>query len=126
MNVYLMLRAIHISCAALSFLGFAARGLLMIVESPWLQQKWIKILPHFVDTLLLATAIALVVISRQYPIVVPWVTVKIALLVVYILLGTLALKRGRTKKVRITALLLALTTILSIFVVAILKPPFWG
>ncbi|MDA0689709.1 MAG: SirB2 family protein, partial [Proteobacteria bacterium] len=67
-------------------------------------------------------AIALVVMSRQYPIVVGWVTIKIVLLVMYIVLGTLALKRGKTKQQRIAFLVASLITVAAIFAVAAIKP----
>jgi uncharacterized membrane protein SirB2 len=71
---------------------------------------------------LLLSAIVLVVMSGQYPFVVAWVTIKIVLLVMYIVLGTLALKRGKTKQQRIAFLIASLLTVAAIFVVAALKP----
>ena len=94
----------------------------MITESTLLQSKGAKILPHINDTLLLSSAIALVVITRQYPIVVGWVTIKIGLLLLYIGLGTFALKRGRTKQQRISFLIASLITIAGIFGTALTRP----
>lgn len=94
----------------------------MVTESNLLQSKPARILPHIIDTLLLLSAIALVVMSRQYPIVVGWVTIKIVLLVMYIVLGTLALKRGKTRQKRIGFLVASLLTVAAIFVVAAVKP----
>ena len=94
----------------------------MITESTLLQSKGAKILPHINDTLLLSSAIALVVITRQYPIVVGWVTIKIGLLLLYIGLGTFALKRGRTKQQRISFLIASLITIAGIFATALTRP----
>lgn len=124
MSAYLMIKFVHVSSAVISFLGFSLRGYWMLVESPSLQNRITRVLPHIIDTVLLLSAITLVLMSRQYPFVVDWVTVKIGLLVVYIVLGTVALKRGRTRQIRIIALGSALVAILIIFYVAITKPVF--
>lgn len=124
MSAYLMIKFVHVSSAVISFLGFSLRGYWMLVESPRLQNRISRVLPHIIDTVLLLSAITLVLMSRQYPFVVDWVTLKIGLLVVYIVLGTVALKRGRTRQIRIIALGSALVTILTIFYVAITKPVF--
>lgn len=122
MNTYLLIKFVHMSCAMLSAAGFTLRGYWMVTESSLLQSKPSRILPHIIDTLLLVSAIALVVMSRQYPIVVGWVTIKIVLLVMYIVLGTLALKRGKTKQQRIVFLVASLITVAAIFAVAAIKP----
>lgn len=122
MNTYLLIKFVHMSCAMLSAAGFTLRGYWMVTESSLLQSKPSRILPHIIDTLLLVSAIALVVMSRQYPIVVGWVTIKIVLLVMYIVLGTLASKRGKTKQQRIVFLVASLITVAAIFAVAAIKP----
>ncbi len=96
----------------------------MLIESKLLSIKATKILPHIIDTILLVSAVILVSLSQQYPFVVNWVTAKIVLLVLYILLGTVALKRGKSKKIRIAAFILSLATISAIFAIASLKPAF--
>lgn len=122
MNTYLLIKFVHMSCAMLSAAGFTLRGYWMVTESSLLQSNPSRILPHIIDTLLLVSAIALVVMSRQYPIVVGWVTIKIVLLVMYIVLGTLASKRGKTKQQRIVFLVASLITVAAIFAVAAIKP----
>jgi uncharacterized membrane protein SirB2 len=108
--------------AGLSLLGFLIRGYWMITENALLQSKPSKILPHIIDTLLLASAIYLVIILQVYPFVIDWVTVKVFLLIAYIVLGVIALKRGKTKKARIIAFILAVATVLGLFAVASIKP----
>ncbi len=124
MSIYDLIKVLHVSCAVLTLCGFILRGYWMLVESDWLQQKVTRVLPHIVDTVLLVSAIVLVVMSRQYPFVVDWVTLKIGLLLLYIVLGTVALKRGKTKQIRIVCLIAALLTIAVIFIVANLKITF--
>jgi uncharacterized membrane protein SirB2 len=120
---YLLLKQVHIACAALSITGFAARGILMLRDSPWLNFRLVRIVPHVVDTVLLASAIALVWQSRQYPFAQSWLTAKVIALVVYVLLGTMALKRARGKPARALAFFLALGTALYIVSVALTRNP---
>lgn len=97
---YLALKHLHMTCALLTFLSFSLRGYWMFANSRCLQHKLVRVLPHFIDTLLLGSAIALTVTIQQYPFQNAWLTAKLLALVVYILLGTIALKRGKTKRVR--------------------------
>ncbi len=122
MSWYLILKHAHITFAVISFLGFSLRGYWMVMESALLQTKAAKILPHLNDTLLLGTAIALVVMTRQYPLVVGWVTLKILMLILYIVFGTFALKRGRNKALRIKLLMASVVVVPGIFLVAMTKP----
>jgi uncharacterized membrane protein SirB2 len=108
---YLLLRHVHIGCAILTIALFMLRGGLMLAESPWQRNVVLRYLPHAVDTVLLTSALMLATVIRQYPFSTGWVTMKVVLLVVYIVLGSIALKRGRTKPIRVAALVAALATI---------------
>ena len=50
----------------------------------------------------------LMTVIRQYPFSTGWLTMKVALLVAYIVLGSYAIKRGRTKAMRVAAFAAAL------------------
>lgn len=121
MNAYLIIKNIHITCAVLSITGFVIRGIWLIRSSAWLQHRWVKRLPHVVDTLLLISALILVYQSAQYPFVQHWLTTKVLLLLLYILLGMVALRWGRTRRIRISAWFLAVMVYLDIVVVAITR-----
>ena len=108
---YLLLRHAHIGCAILTIALFVLRGGLMLAESPWQRNVVLRYLPHFVDTVLLTTALMLTTAIHQYPFSTGWVTMKVVLLVAYIVFGSIALKRGRTKSIRVAALVAALATI---------------
>ena len=108
---YLVLRNVHIACAILTITLFVLRGGLMLANSPWQQNVVLRYLPHAVDTVLLTTALMLTTVIHQYPFAVAWLTTKVVLLVVYIVLGNIALKRGRTKTVRVAAFVAALATV---------------
>lgn len=120
---YPTLKAIHVASALLSIAGFAARGALMLAQSPLLRRRFMRIAPHLVDTVLLGSAILLAWRSGQYPIEQVWLTAKVVALVVYIVLGSIALSRGRTRGVRAVAFVLALCTALYIVSVAVLRTP---
>lgn len=120
---YLAIKHIHLSCVALSISFFITRGIWMLRESPKLQQRWVKIAPHIIDTLLLSSALTLAWMSNQWPFVQPWLTAKVFGLIAYILLGTIALKRGKTRQIRLAAWLMALLCITYVVAVAISKSP---
>lgn len=123
MSLYLAIKYLHVACVGLSGLGFFLRGVLMLVDSPRLQHRALRIVPHVNDSLLLAAAIALAAMSGQYPFVADWVTAKVFGLIGYIILGSLALKTGRSKPVRFTCWVLALLTFVYIVSVARTRTP---
>jgi uncharacterized membrane protein SirB2 len=100
---YATLKAIHATTAVLSIAGFALRFGWMIAGSALLESRAAKVLPHIIDTLLLASAIALAVQASVAPWTVGWLGFKVIALLVYIVLGAIALKRGRTRGLRIAA-----------------------
>lgn len=122
---YLALKHIHTTAVVLSLALFALRGAWMVLDSPRLGARWVKVVPHVIDTVLLASALALAATIQQWPFVHAWLTVKVVLLLVYIGLGMIALKPGRPKRVRVAALLLALATFLALVSVARAHDP-WG
>lgn len=109
-EAYFHIKALHIACAVVSIAGFTARGVLMLMDSPWLRTRLVRIAPHVVDTLLLASAVWLAWFLGQVPFVHGWITAKVFALLAYIVLGMVALKRGRTKGVRAGAFAAALAS----------------
>ena len=120
---YILLKHLHVTAVAVSGAGFLLRGLLMLRDSPLLQRRVFKVLPHVIDTILLGSAIAMAVISAQYPFVQPWLTAKFFGLLAYIVFGMMALKRGRTKGQRAAWLLAALLAFAYIVSVALARDP---
>lgn len=121
--MYMAIKHIHLACVALSGLGFLLRGLWVLARGGLPQSLALRVLPHAVDSLLLVSAITLVVMSGQYPPHSAWITAKIAGLLVYIGLGTVALKRGRTPALRAVAFAGALATFGWIVSVAVTRNP---
>ena len=120
---YLLIKQTHVVCAALSYAGFFVRGIWMLRGSTLLERRWVRMLPHVVDTLLLASAIALAVMSGQYPFVHGWLTAKLVALVLYIGLGMMALRPGRPRPLRIAAWIGAQGVFLYIVWVALARNP---
>jgi uncharacterized membrane protein SirB2 len=79
------------------------RGGLMLAESPWLRAGVLRWSPHVVDTVLLTSALMLTGIVHQYPVANGWLTAKVLGLVLYVVLGSIALRRGGTRRLRAAA-----------------------
>lgn len=120
---YLQIKQLHILTVLLSGGIFTLRGVLMLAHRPAARHLALRIAAMTVDTILLITALMLVGIIRQYPFVHSWLTVKVLLLVVYIVLGTMALKRGRTRRIKVTCFFAALLVYLYILSVGIRHHP---
>jgi uncharacterized membrane protein SirB2 len=117
-DYYLQIRLAHVLLVCCSGALFATRGLAAIAGRPWANHAALRRLSYTIDTGLLAGALMLVAILHQYPFVQPWLTTKVLLLVVYIVLGTYALRRARTRAVRLAAYVAALLVFLFIASVA--------
>ena len=118
---YLAIKHLHMGCAALSIGLFMLRGAWMLQGSAMLGRRWVRVVPHMVDTVLLGSAITLAVISHQYPFAQPWLGAKVVALVLYIVLGAIALKRGRTLRIRAIAFAAAIATFAYIVMVAVTR-----
>lgn len=123
MVIYKLALGIHITCVVLSGLFFILRGFWMASGNDLLQAKFTRVAPHIIDTALLLAAVALTLQINQYPLMSDWLTVKLVALALYIGLGTIALKRGKTRNQRIIAFALALLTFAFIISVALLHHP---
>jgi uncharacterized membrane protein SirB2 len=122
---YLIAKSVHVGCAAASIAGFFARGMLMLRGSPLLEARFVRVAPHVVDTALLASALWLAWLIGQYPFVHGWVTAKVLALLAYIALGSVALRRGRTKGARAAAFVAALGAAGYIVSVALTRDAAW-
>jgi uncharacterized membrane protein SirB2 len=108
---YHEIRTLHVAAVAASIALFAVRGGLTLARSRWLESRVLRVAPHLIDTVLLASAVMLTLIIQQYPFVNGWLTAKLLALCIYIVLGSIAIRRGRTRGVRIAALAAALVTV---------------
>ena len=123
---YLTIRAIHIVCAAISVGLFAARGAMQLAGVDWRRWRVLRFLPHLNDTVLLGAAIALAMMSSQYPFVEAWLTAKVLALLVYILIARIALQAGRRRPVQAVAYVAALGSVGYILAAASTRSPTLG
>ena len=120
---YALLKQLHLATIAITLTLFVLRGFWMMMDSPRLKARWVRIVPHLNDTLLLASGIGLAVLLQQYPLVHGWLTAKLFALIAYIVLGTVALKRGKTRSRRIAAWFAALLVFGYMVAVALTHDP---
>lgn len=123
MSAYLIAKSLHLACAVISIGGFFARGVLMWRGSALLQTRFVRIAPHVVDTVLLAAALWLLWLLELSPFASAWIEAKIVALLAYIVLGSVALRRGRSLRVRAAAFVLALASAAYIVAVAFTRDP---
>ena len=115
--MYLTLRFLHVLFAGLSIALFVLRGTLTVIAAKPLTHRIWKILPHIVDTLLLALGIWLAIMLRLDPLHVSWLGVKLLCVIGYIVLGVLAFRLQRPRWLRLT--LFAAAVLLFAFIVSI-------
>lgn len=119
----LPLKHLHVTCVALSYALFFLRGVWMLRGTLAQQGRWVRVAPHLVDSVLLGSAIALAVQLGISPLSAPWLLAKIIALLLYIALGAVALRRGRTQRVRLAAWLSAQAVFFYIVSVAVTHDP---
>jgi uncharacterized membrane protein SirB2 len=117
----MLILKIHLLTVVLSLAGFIFRGILMLNGSAMLKKKWLKIAPHVNDTILLVSAILLVRQTGHYPLEQPWLMAKIIGLLVYIGLGMMAFRFGKTRKQKLLAWMGAIAVFAYICGLAITK-----
>lgn len=122
--LYYWVKQVHIYSVFLSFTLFLLRGAWVLAGRELPRHVLLRALPHTVDTVLLTSALWLTTIIQQYPFRDAWLTVKVLLLVAYIVLGSLALRRAPTRAWRAVAFVAAVLTILFLYSVARFHHPF--
>ena len=123
MSAFQIVLSVHVLSALVSITFFIVRFIWKVTDNPNLQKKFVKIAPHVIDTLLLLSALVLTVMISQYPFVNSWLTVKLIALIVYIGLGLVALRLGKTKAARRTAFVAAVALFAFIVSVALTHNP---
>ncbi|MDI1260694.1 SirB2 family protein [Aquabacterium sp.] len=119
-----MIKTVHQTAVVLSITGFFVRGLASLLSAGWVRGRLAKTLPHLIDSVLLVAALWLAWTLRITPGNAPWLLAKLAGLLVYIALGVVALRPGRSVAVRAGAWVAALGVFGWIVSVAITKNPF--
>ena len=116
---YPQVKWLHVACVLASGLLFALRGALVLAGQPgFAMHPAVRYASYTIDTVLLTAALMLATMLQAFPFVQGWLTAKVLLLIVYIGLGTFALKRARTPRGRALAYAAALITFLLIVGIA--------
>lgn len=115
---YLQIKQAHVALILISGGLFAARGLAVLAGLRWAMAAPIRYVSYGIDSALLASALLLLVILELNPLIVPWLAVKLTLLVMYVVLGSLALKRARQRRDKLLAYLAALACYAFMYTVA--------
>ncbi len=115
---YLQIKLVHIAAVLASGGLFAVRGALVLAGVRWAMAAPVRYLSYTIDTVLLTAALMLLTALKLNPFVVPWLSVKLALLVVYVVLGSLALKRARSRRAMALYYIAALATFALMYFVA--------
>ena len=102
---------------------FAARGLGVAALHAWPMQPFWRYLSVVIDVLLLAAGASLWALLSLHPMLTPWLGTKLVLLLIYIVLGSFALKRGRTRAQRMVFFTAALAVVLSMAGIALAHDP---
>jgi uncharacterized membrane protein SirB2 len=117
--IYAAVKQLHVAAVIVSWTLFFLRGAWMIADSPRLAARWVRVVPHVNDTVLLAAGVYLATLVGLQP----WIVAKLVALVGYILIGMVAITRGKTRAVRIAAWIAAQCVFLYIVAVALRKNP---
>jgi uncharacterized membrane protein SirB2 len=123
-NLYLSLKWLHVGTVVTSGILFLWRLQLALRRPERLQMAAFRVVPHVIDTVLLVSGIGLVLLTSMYPFVQGWLTAKVFALIVYIILGSLALKRFSRPGARVGAGSTAIAVYAYMIAVAITKTPF--
>ena len=124
--LYPALRHLHLACVSASITLFVARGLGVTAQQAWPMRPFWRRLSVAIDTPLLLAGIGLWALLAYHPLQQAWLGAKLVLLVVYIVLGSFALKRGRTRGQRLAFFIAALAVVLSMAGIALTRSPaFW-
>ena len=123
---YTLLKTIHASSAALSYLLFLLRGIWRFSGSPLAAQGWTRVVPHVNDTVLLLAAIAMATQLARYPGYHAFLAAKVGGLVLYVALGMAAFRWASSRRGRIAAWLAAQAVFFYVVAVAVTKTPGLG
>lgn len=115
---YFQIKMVHIAAVLASVGLFALRGALVLGGVKWAMAAPLRYLSYTIDTTLLTAALMLLTALKLNPFVVPWLSVKLALLVLYVVLGNLAFRSARSRRSRAVFYVAALATFAFMYFVA--------
>lgn len=117
------IKHLHITCALLTICGFILRSYWHLTDSSLARAKLTRVIPHLVDSTLLASALTLLWLYHWSPFTQPWLIAKIIALLTYIGFGLWAFRFAKSRKQKSLAIACALISVSYIVAVAITKSP---
>lgn len=115
---YPQIKLVHVAAVIASGALFLVRGVLVQAGVSWAMAPPVRYLSYTIDTVLLVAGLVLFTVLPSEVFANGWLTLKVILLVVYVGLGTFALKRGRTAAARRACFLAALVVYAGMYVIA--------
>ena len=121
---YALVKAVHVGAVLVSGLVFLSRGLLVQAgRERWAQVAPVRLASYAIDTVLLTAALMLVAMLPGAVFANHWLTVKVALVIVYIVLGVFALRRAATRRAHALCLAAAVAVYLLVIGIALAHHP---
>jgi uncharacterized membrane protein SirB2 len=118
-----IIKHIHVWLVVLSIGGFAIRYVLTQQQGHYRpRRKLVRIAPHVVDALLLISGFSLAGLYRLSVFEADWLAAKLVLIVIYIVLGVLAMRPALSRSVRRIAGMAAFASAFTIIFLAVYKP----
>jgi uncharacterized membrane protein SirB2 len=118
-----LLKSIHITTVVITGSLFILRFVWMSQGTLHLRGRWVETVPHVNDTLLFISGLMTASVIGELPLQAPWLTTKLFILLAYIVLGSIALKRGRSTKIRLWSGYAAILCYLTIIAIALTRSP---
>ncbi len=125
-DFYPLIKATHVGFVMLSGGLFAGRGLGVLGGARLPMAPALRRLSVGIDSALLASALLLLLALQINPLATPWLRAKLLLLAAYIVLGSLALKRARSRRGKALAFLAAIACFLMMVLIARTHDPRGG
>ncbi len=122
-SLFPYIKVLHVTTVVVTGSLFLLRYVWMLQGRLEQRGAWVRTLPHYNDTLLFLSGLAMASIIGQLPMQAPWLTTKLFVLLAYIVLGSLALRRGRIRWVMTTAGIAAFGCYLYIIAIALTRDP---
>lgn len=130
MSAFTFLISLHLTTVVLTISLFVLRYWWRFTNNHRVQERWVRVVPHAVDTLLLLSGLGLIVVTRYIPFTAngAWLTEKLFGVIIYIVLGFIALgrHRPRSQQTGFIAFLLGLVVLYIIIKLAATKIPILG
>lgn len=130
MSVFTFLLGLHLTTVVLTISLFVLRYWWRFTGSPLAESRWVRVVPHLIDSLLFLSGAGLIVVTRYIPFTAnsAWLTEKLFGVIIYIVLGFIALgrHRPRSQQTGFIAFLLGLVVLYIIIKLAATKVPILG